>query len=126
MPLARDIASYLDSQTVWTLGTNIFVGELPDTPDACIAVYEYAGSPPDLVWEGEYPSCQVRVRAPAFEDAHNTADLIMATLHKLTYKTIDGTLYYYISAKGSPEQMGRDANKRFEFVINFAIIKGLG
>ena len=33
----------------------IFLGLMLDQPDNCVALFEYAGSPPDLHWNGEYP-----------------------------------------------------------------------
>jgi len=123
MPLPSDIAEYLEDEGFGTVGTNIMIGDMPDSPDTCIAVNPGPGSPPDLVWEGEYPSCQIRVRNPTFLNAYSTAYEIMTTLHTLTYQTLEGTLYYYISAKNSPQPLGRDANKRFEFVVNFDVTK---
>ena len=33
------IGDYLVTNSYGTLGTNIFLGTLPETPDACVAVY---------------------------------------------------------------------------------------
>ncbi len=123
MPPAKDIAEYLEDQLIGTVGTNIFVGRLPETPDTCIALYDYGGSPPDLCWEGDYPSLQVRVRDDDYLTGWTTANTIKTTLHNLTYQTIETHLYYHIRARHDPEYMGRDANDNVEFVINFEIIK---
>ena len=50
-----------------TLGTNLFLGKMPESPDLCVAVYEYAGTQPLATFgataiEVDRPSVQVVVR----------------------------------------------------------------
>ena len=67
--MLTEIGAYLATQNIGTVGTDIFLGLMPDQPDNCIALFEYAGSPPDLHWEGEYPRLQVRVRDKSYAAA---------------------------------------------------------
>lgn len=121
--LLDDIASHLQSQGIGTVGTNIFKGLLPDQPDNCIALFEYAGSPPDLHWEGEYPGLQVRVRNKSYSAGREKIGSVVSKLHGLCEQTINSTRYLLLKANQSPGGLGRDANGRNEWVVNFTVIK---
>jgi len=119
----REIGAYLQSQGIGTLGDNVFLGLMPDKPDNCIALFEYAGSPPDLHWNGEYPGLQVRVRNKGYAAARTKIGEVMDKLHGLHEQTLSGTRYLLIKARGSPEVLKRDNNNRVELFVNFEIIK---
>jgi hypothetical protein len=145
--MLSDIGNYLQAQGIGTLGTNIFLGLMPDQPDNCIALFEYAGSPPDLHWNGEYPGLQVRVRNKSYEAARSKIGDIVKKLHGLYEQILSdevepegigdegegngeeeltpvtGTRYLLIKARGSPEVLKRDNNNRVELFVNFEIIK---
>jgi hypothetical protein len=118
-----DISTYLKNQSIGTPGTDMFLGQMPDQPDNCIALFEYAGSPPDLHWNGEYPGLQVRVRNKSYAMARAKIGEVMEKLHGLHEQTLAGTRYLLIKARGSPEILKRDASNRVELVLNFEIIK---
>jgi hypothetical protein len=119
----REIGAYLATKSIGTVGTDIFLGLMPDQPDNCIALFEYAGSPPDLHWNGEYPGLQVRVRNKSYAAARTKIGEAMIALHGLHEQTLSGTRYLLIRARGSPEVLKRDANNRVELFVNFEIIK---
>ena len=121
--MLADISTYLKNQNIGTPGTDMFLGQMPDQPDNCIALFEYAGSPPDLHWAGEYPGLQVRVRNKSYAAGRAKIGEIMTALHGLYEQTLAGTRYLLIKARGSPEILKRDANNRVELFVNFEIIK---
>ena len=121
--MLTEIGAYLATQNVGTVGTDIFLGLMPDQPDNCIALFEYAGSPPDLHWNGEYPGLQVRVRNKSYAAARTKIGEAMTALHGLHEQTLSGTRYLLIKARGSPEILKRDNNNRVELFVNFEIIK---
>lgn len=121
--LLDDIGQYLQSKSIGTLGVDIFLGMMPDQPDNLVALFEYAGSPPDLNWNGEYPSLQVMVRNTSYPAGRTKIEQVRDVLHGLCEQVINGTRYLLIKAKQSPESLGRDDNNRCEFVINFDVIK---
>ena len=121
--MLKEIGTHLQSQGIGTLGTNLFLGLMPDQPDNCIALFEYAGSPPDLHWSGEYPGLQVRVRDKSYPAGRAKIEQIVRILHGLHETVLDGTRYLLIKARGSPEVLKRDANNRVELFVNFEIIK---
>ena len=121
--MLREIGAYLATKSIGTVGTDIFLGLMPDQPDNCIALFEYAGSPPDLHWNGEYPGLQVRVRNKSYAAARTKIGEVMEKLHGLHEQTLSGTRYLLIKARGSPEILKRDNNNRVELFVNFEIIK---
>ena len=121
--MLTEISAYLKSQGIGTPGTDIFLGLMPDQPDNCIALFEYAGSPPDLHWSGEYPGLQVRVRNKSYAAGRAKIEEVVKELHGAHELTLNGTRYLLIKARGSPEVLKRDNNNRVELFVNFEIIK---
>lgn len=121
--LLNDIGTYLQAQGVGSVGTDMFLSLMPDQPDNCVVLFEYAGSPPDLHWPGEYPGLQVRVRYKTYAAGRTKIGQIMQLLHGLHEKDLSGTRYLLIKARGCPEVLKRDGSNRIEWFINFEIIK---
>jgi len=88
--MLNDIGTYLQTKNKGTMGTDIFLGLMPDQPDNCIALFEYAGSPPDLHWNGEYPGLQVRVRNKSYAQGRAKIGEIMTLLHGLHEQILPG------------------------------------
>jgi hypothetical protein len=122
MTMLFGMSSFLWRNGIGTLGVDIFLGAMPDKPDNCIALFEYAGSPPDLHWNGEYPGLQVRVRNKSYAAARKKIDDITTLLNGLYEKLLGGDRILLIKARGSPELLKRDYNNRVEVLVNFEII----
>ncbi|HHV98601.1 MAG TPA: hypothetical protein GXX36_03350 [Clostridiaceae bacterium] len=121
--MLNEIGAYLQSQGIGTLATDLFLGQMPEEPDNCIALFEYAGNPPDLHWNGEYPGLQVRVRNKSYAAGRAKIQQIYGLLHGLHGQVLSGTRYLLIKARGNPEVLQRDENNRIEFFVNFEVIK---
>ena len=121
--LMRDIAQILQNNGIGVLGTDIFLGQLPVSPDNCMALFEYAGEPPDLHSNVEYPGLQVLVRSGNYESGRSKIEQIRSVLHGLNEITVDNHRYLLIRANQSPEFLERDENNRAVFVCNFRVIK---
>jgi hypothetical protein len=119
-----DIATYLAGQGIGTVGTNLFKGMLPASPDNCVALFEYGGERPDLV--GTYverPKLNVRVRNTSYSAGRSACGSIIEDLHTVGDTTLSGTRYLYIMALQSPIYLGRDGHERAEWSINFQVVK---
>lgn len=121
--MLQEISGYLYTKQVGVPGKNMFLGTKPDKPDNCIILFEYAGTPPDLHWEGEYPGLQVWVRNTEYGEGREVIGDISNLLHGLHETTLGNTRFLLIRARGSPEMLGMDESDRYEFVLNFEIIK---
>lgn len=106
-----------------SLGTNIFTDLQPASPADCITLYQYAGSPPELVPEIEHPGLQARIRNTSYNTGYSNANSVMTTLHKVHEQTIDGIHYLFVEANQSPECMGQDQNRRWEWIVNFIVTR---
>lgn len=126
MAMLDDIGAYLVTHSFGTLGTNMFIGDMPETPDVCIALFEYAGEPPEDTHDGQgvdNPGLQVRVRGTSYSTARATISSIQDHLHTLRNTTLTATKYLFIRAVQSPFSLGRDSSKRIDLVQNFIVTK---
>lgn len=123
--LTDDIASYLQTAGIGTIGSSIFIGHMPDVPTSCIALYQYAGEAPLVVGGIENPRLTVRVRNATYLNGQNKARDVLKALHTLNEQTISAHRYLYIRAAGSIAQLGRDHEGRTLFTIDFIVTKEL-
>jgi len=78
-----------------TLGTSIFLAVLPETPDACVAIYENAGSSPTFTMGSggiriDYPMLQIICRASRedYPTARDKAENIRVLLASVLEQTV--------------------------------------
>ena len=121
--MLSEISALLAAEGIGTEGNNLLLSMMPDKPDDCVALYEYAGSPADLHWDGEYPGLQVRVRSGHYATARSKIEDVINVLHGLCERTLSGTRYLLIRANGSPELLKYDESGRVELVVNFTVMK---
>lgn len=121
--LLDELAAYLETQALGTVGTDLFKGLLPDTPDACVALFETPGGPPGLTDSIDLRSFQVRTRAAGYSDARQKCEDIFALLHGLHEQTLSGARYVLVAAKQAPFSLGRDDRQRHEFAANFRALR---
>ena len=119
------IATYLASLGYGTTGSTIFVNIKPATPDNLIAVFGYAGQAPDYVHDTSLnarPGIQVWVRDTSAATARTTIENIFNSLDGIANTSLSGLVFEGIFANQSPAYMGKDENRRTEFVVNFSTI----
>jgi hypothetical protein len=110
-----------------TLGTNLFLGRMPDDPDLCVALYQYGGEQAVATMGGdamppiEQPRFQVVVRAAGYTTAHDLASTIWGVLDSVLNESLSSTLYYKITGIQSPFPMDRDTQDRIVFAQNFKV-----
>lgn len=134
MSLTSDISAYLVANSIGTAGTaskggwSIYQGKIPNAPDQMIALFEYAGRPPGLHFDGagvRNPSLQVRVRAA--QDGYATglakAESILTLLHGVANTTLSGTVYQSIQALGSVNYLSTNDAGKPEWSINFMVVR---
>jgi hypothetical protein len=137
---ADDIAVFLAAvglaQGPWAIGTNIFIDVLPETPDFCMSLKQYAGRGPQQVYGGrvayEYPRLQVRCRGHnrssqtgGYTEAMTLSNDVLKALVAISNQTLSGVYYLSVNPLSSPVLLNRDANDRPVFVCNYEITKVL-
>ena len=124
-PASEDIKTLLDGDS--SLGlvfmVNLFISELPETPDNCVAVFDSPGLAPALHTEWKQPGVQIRIRGDkgAYRAAHLLAQTIGDLLHGIHNETVGATRYALIQQMGDVIPLGRDQLERPELSMNFQI-----
>lgn len=137
MAVLNEIAAKIAALGLGTVGTNIFWGSMPETPDECCAVYEYGGSPPEMGFgtagiHFETPAVQVVFRGPvpgpgvatSYSGPRAKAETAYRGLAAVEVATLSagagGTsaLYHWIHPQQAPFLMRRDEQDRVYIAFN--------
>lgn len=104
-----------------TFATNLFIGQMPESPDACVCLYDTGGYPGEANYLYERPTLQARVRGAKGEylTAHNLAQQIRDLLHAMHNEIINGARYVGIWTETDVLSLGVDEHQRPNFTINF-------
>jgi hypothetical protein len=120
------VGDYLASASVGTLGTNLFLAVMPESPDAMVTVYESAGGSPVFTMGAavvaiDRPTIQVICRATRgdYPTARDQAESIRQMLGAVVEQTISGITVMRIEPQGSVIPMGEDDNLRPMVSVNF-------
>lgn len=125
--LSKQIALYLQSQSLGTVGTDLFYGFLPPSPDTLTTIFDTGGEQGMMKLGYDYPTIQVRTRAAqgaaSVETAYNRLAAIYNVLHGLHGITLtDGTLVVDSTGlQSAPITIGKDEETRAEFTLNFRL-----
>lgn len=120
--MLAQIADYLAANGVGTVGVDIFAGQLPDDPDACVALFATPGGPPGLTDAIDLRAFQARSRAVAYTDAEATIETVFDLMHGLHEQQLDGVRFVLVKAKQAPFSLGRDLKQRHELACNFSVL----
>jgi hypothetical protein len=118
-----DIKDFLVAAGVGTFGTDLFVSEEPQDPDAVVTVYDTGGFDSEASYEYERPTVQVRIRGAkgGYIAAANKAIAIKAELHGKYSETINNARYIGIWMQGDILPLGDDEKGRPVLTVNFRI-----
>lgn len=124
MPYADELALYLEQQGHGVRGTDLFVGHMPDEPDALLVLFETPGAAivAALVDQVEQRSLQVRARASSYDDARAKAENVYELLHGKANVTLGGGGFVLLEAKQPPFSLGRDQKQRAEWAFNLRVL----
>lgn len=128
MGFMEAVASHCASNGHGTLGTDLFMGEMQDTPDVCRAVYESPGTTPietfgPAPWAVDRPRLRVVTRAGRddYPTARDECQAIRVLLASVVDQTISGVYIARISATGYVEPLGKDSEDRPLFAADFQV-----
>jgi hypothetical protein len=124
--LLEAVGTYLQTQGRGTLGTSLFLGLLPTTPDVCTAVYESGGGAPvETMGAGaiavDVIQLQVITRAGRddYVTGRDTAVAIRSLLGSVSGQTLSGISVLRISAESWVMPMGVDNLDRPKFSTRY-------
>lgn len=115
-----ELADYLAAQGITTPA---YSGRMPDSPDDVVALYAYAGPPPQCIlgqalpiWEDA--AVQVVSRSASWSTALATARACWQALGAIANATLGTTRYSRVKLLQSPFELARDVNERVVFAFN--------
>lgn len=118
-----DIASYLETQAVGTVGTDIFKGILPEEPGDIISLWESGEAGDSLLHAGvDVQTITFVIRAETYSSARSKAESVKNMLHGISEVTPVSTRIILMKANGPPSLLGYDLNRRAEFRLEFRTI----
>lgn len=128
-----DLAAYLATQGCGTLATDLFVSQLPATPDLCTALFEYEGQASLRAMAAgpgaalaERPNVQVVVRGGTYAAARSRIEAAYMHLDGLSFTSSSGVRYMDCAALQPPFFLDRDETGRSRLAFNIAVVKALG
>jgi hypothetical protein len=112
-----------------TLGGNLFLGQMPNAPDLCLAIVEYGGGPPTMTFGGgnvvvERPRLQVSARGAAnsYRSARGLLAPARAALIRAETGTYDGLRVLRWNPITSLMSLAADENDRPRIVFNIEVL----
>ncbi len=128
MSPASDIKDAILEQIAgYAFARNLFVSEMPESPDDCICIYDSGGFAPEAGFESNYkyerPTVQVIVRGAVgkYLEAYSKASVIKNTLHNAHEQSWGVSRYIGIWAMSDILSIGPDEKNRPKLSVNFVI-----
>ena len=118
MGLLKDIKTLLTSES------NIYIGDMPDTPNNLCCLYNTGGfdsrhSLGSSTATYDEPTFQIRIRDSSYSSGVTRCEAIMKALDGKTNQTINSKKYITIFKMGDINGLGKDSKNRSEFTLNF-------
>jgi len=121
--LVDNLATYLVSQGICgAKGTGIFIGDLPEKQNNAVKIEQTGGVEPDKYLKVEQPTVQVMVRNTSYPNGLDKIKEIYDALHQQGDDLVleaGGVDVMTVFALQEPTHIGKDANNRHLFVVNF-------
>lgn len=130
--LLDEVGDYLSTGGVGTVGGDLFLGYMPEAPDAVVALYETGGMGPYRAMRSDpgqpvavRPRLQVVARAAEHDYAAARAKVQRAyeLLEGMGDRVLNGVRYLWVGAVQEPFLMGRDTQGRVLIACNFDVTK---
>ena len=119
--LIDEVAQYLQTNGIGTLGTNLFESLMPPEANQAVCVIETTGMKPDIEIPLRDPSFQILIRDIEFDKGRTVADNIRLLLHNFYNSPfVAGGIYVYrcnLVSEGG--HIGMDIEGRDMFSLNF-------
>ena len=124
---AYDIATMIQASDMGfgTLQTDLFVGEMPTSPNNCIAVYDTGGYEPSPGMSYERPTVMIKVRNTSYDAGFTIAQQITNDFNGRHNEEYGLYRYIGIWVVNGPNALGKDDNNRNELSINLRIHRTL-
>jgi hypothetical protein len=135
MAMLDELAAYLQTYGIGTVGVDIWKEEIPETPDAAMRIHETPGGSAEGFFGStsifrEHASVQVTCRGASrdWKTPNSTADSVYQALFALQNVTLADTVakttsIYYESQVIPPFHLKLDEQQRVYVVVNARLVK---
>ena len=121
MSIAKDIVKYLDTNTSFTVGSNLFLGYIPLEKETGVAIAEVGG------WENDTNMLRVMLHITSIADDYETAETnCYIAYNKLVYSngfTIDSGYVFNCVPISTPIYIGLNEHQKVIMTCSIAIYK---
>lgn len=118
----NELGDYLATAGIGTVATNLFIGELPASPDNCVALLGLPGSVIGQAREVatlQFPRFQAIIRNTSYDTASDKLQAVRTALHNKYGVILPHWRILRMHAEQEGGPIGTDDQDRFEFSINF-------
>jgi hypothetical protein len=121
--LLEDIVSFYIAESLVTgYGVDAFADTMPESPDACVAVYEYLGLPPSPDADISTRSIQICVRNKSANQARkNAVDLYNSINPTEQRQDLTITRWALVAPKQVPFKLKVDTQGRTYYAFNLEV-----
>jgi hypothetical protein len=120
--IADALVEYLEENSIGTVGTDIFIGELPLDKSDIIALV-YSPSPdPDKAIPYFNQAIDIWARFKSYDEGYNKLKAIFDLLHRAENYDLEGFHVYLSYSRGMIEDLDRDAERRHLFKLSLAFV----
>lgn len=118
------IGGLLATAGVGTMGTDVFVGRMPDSPDANITVYDQGGASPNPVWLRDEPSFSMLIRGTKndYNGVYNKALEAKDAILGLSDQTVGDNIYALFYLRSDITFVSYDSDNRPQFSMSWRMV----
>lgn len=114
MTLLIDLANYIADNTSYELQKDIWIGDMPEKYNNCIAIYQTGGVKDDTGTSNlRQPTIQILVRNKSYLEAYNISYEIHTLLHRLNNVEMTDTSIMHIHNLQEPQEIAKEEMKGF-------------
>ena len=115
---STDIKDYIEANTDYVFGTDMFIGTEPVSPDRCLTLVDHPGTMTNPKLPIEEVGVQFRTRSASYVEAYSMiSDLKVLLEGKREDVVINGSRYFSFMVFSQPTQLIRDTSERFLFTM---------
>lgn len=127
MSFINSMADYIQSNSLGTKGTNLFIGFLPSNATLQIVLTEYSGETVETLRNGiALKRSNMQVKVHGAEGDYSTPRTRIQNIQNLLVaiqdQTISGLRIIRVLPLGTINALGQNANQEFEFTANFEVV----
>ena len=126
MTVLEDLGQYLQNNGIGTQATDMFLAEMPTTPNNLVSIMDTGGPTSSTHEPTRQFTFQIIVRNTDYATAMNKANAIRALLHtndltkKSEYDLVSGGTHIMTGkAIQEPYNLGQDEAQRYQIVTNY-------